>query len=187
MDKTLSFRSSRDLELWLEENHSKSDGIWLKIYKKGFNSNALKSTDVLDPLLCYGWITGQAKKGTDEYALWWICPRRKKSMWSAINRTHAERLIRQRRIKPSGMKEIEDAKKDGRWNLAYPPQRTATLPDDFLKKVNRNKKAREFLKTLNRANTYAIIFRLRNTKDEKKRSEKIDKIIEMLEKGKTFH
>ena len=90
-------------------------------------------------------------------------------------------------MKPSGMKEIEDAKEDGRWDLAYPPQRTATLPEDFLKKVNRNKKAREFLKTLNRANTYAIIFRLRNTKDEKKRSEKIDKIIEMLEKGKTFH
>ncbi len=62
MDNTLSFRSSRDLEIWLGENHSKSDGIWLKIYKKGFNSNALRSTDVLDPLLCYGWITGQAKK-----------------------------------------------------------------------------------------------------------------------------
>ncbi len=90
-------------------------------------------------------------------------------------------------MKSSGMKEIEEAKKDGRWNAAYPPQRTATLPADFLNKVNRNKKAKAFLKTLNRVNTYAIIFRLHNTRDKKKRTEKIDKIIKMLEEGKVFH
>ncbi len=109
MDNVLLFKSSRDLEIWLEENYSKSNGIWLKIYKRGINSNALKSTEVLDPLLCYGWITGQAKKGTDEYALWWICPRRKGSIWSEVNKNHAERLINEGKMKSSGMnKPIDD-------------------------------------------------------------------------------
>lgn len=187
MDNALSFKSSEDLEAWLEKNHNESNGTWLKVYKKGFASNALRSTDVLDPLLCYGWITGPAKKGTKGYVLWWICPRRKKSLWSEINKSHAERLIRNGKMKPSGMKEVEEAKKDGRWKRAYAPQSTAKLPADFLKRVNGNKQAKDFLKTLNRVNTYAIIFRLHNTKDEKKRAEKIDKIIKMLERGQAFH
>ncbi len=186
MEETLLFGSSEDFETWLKENHDRSSGVWLKVYKKGFNFNALRSTGILDSLLCYGWITGPAKKGTEEYTLWWICPRRKKSIWSEVNKNHAERLIREGRMKPSGMKEVEAAKEDGRWDLAYQPQSTATLPDDFLKIVSKNKKARDFLKTLNRANTYAIIFRLHNTREEK-RAGKIERIVKMLEDGKTFH
>ena len=187
MEETRTFKSAKEFESWLGKNHSSSNGIWLRIYKKNAGANALKSTEVLDPLLCYGWITGQAKRGTDRFVLWWVCPRRKKSLWSEVNKNHAERLIKERRMKPSGMKEVEEAKKDGRWASAYPPQRTATVPVDFLNKVNRNKKARSFLKTLSRVNTYAIIFRLHNTKDKKRRLEKMKKIIKMLEEGKVFH
>ncbi len=186
MEGMLSFKSSNNIGIWLEKNHGKSNGVWLKIYKKGFNSNALRGTEVPDQLLCYGRITGQARKGTEEYVLWWICPRRKKSIWSEVNRVHAERLIREGRMKPSGMKEVEAAKDDGRWNLAYPPPSIATLPADFLKKVGKNRKARAFLKTPNRANTRAIIFRF-STATDKRRAETIGGIIKMLEKGKAFH
>jgi uncharacterized protein YdeI (YjbR/CyaY-like superfamily) len=187
MERVHAFNSANEWESWLSKNHSRSDGIWLRIYKKSAGANALKSTEVLDPLLCYGWITGQARRGTDKFVLWWVCPRRKNSLWSEVNKSHVERLIKEGRMKPSGMREVEEAKKDGRWDKAYPPQRTATLPSDFMKKVSRNKRARAFLKTLNRANTYAIIFRLHNTRDRKKRLEKMDKIIKMLEDGKAFH
>ena len=85
------------------------------------------------------------------------------------------------------MVEIEVAKTDGRWEKAYHPQSTATLPKDFLRKISRNKKAKAFLKTLNKSNTYAIIFRIETTHDAKKRKAKIDSIIRMLEEGKTFH
>ncbi len=187
MDEVLSFKTSKAFERWLSKNYYRSKGFWLRVYKKGFGTNALKSTKVLDPLLCYGWITGQAKRGDEESVLWWVCPRRKNSLWSEVNKNHAERLINEGKMKSSGMKEVEEAKKDGRWDAAYPSQRTATLPIDFLNKIKKNKKAKAFLKTLNRANTYAIIFRLNNTKDKNKRIEKMEKIIKMLEEGKVFH
>lgn len=187
MEDVLSFKSPQDFQRWLSINHEKSNGVWLRLYKEGFGANALRGTEVLDPLLCYGWITGQARRGDEKSVLWWVCPRRKHSLWSEVNKNHAERLIREGKMKPNGMREVEEAKKDGRWNAAYPSQKTATLPVDFLEMVNKNKKANAFLKTLDRANTYAIIFRLHNAIDRGKRMEKIEKIIKMLEEGKMFH
>ncbi|MGA2666099.1 MAG: YdeI/OmpD-associated family protein [Nitrososphaerales archaeon] len=187
MEGELALRSQSELERWLEENHDRSDGVWLKAYKKGFGSNALRGTEVLDPLLCYGWITGQARKGTEEYALWWVCPRRRNSLWSKVNVGHAERLIREGRMKPSGLREVEAAREDGRWDAAYPPQRDAALPADFMRMVNRSRKAREFLEGLNRSEVYAIVFRLHNAKDTKRRQEKMVRIVDMLENGETFH
>jgi uncharacterized protein YdeI (YjbR/CyaY-like superfamily) len=187
MEAALAFKSQRDFERWLEKNHDKSEGVWLRICKKGFGSNVLRGTEVLDPLLSYGWITGRARKGTKEYVLWWVCPRRKNSLWSKVNVSHAERLIAEGRMKPSGLKAVEDAKRNGRWESAYPPQREAVLPADFTSMVNRNRKAQEFLKGLNKSDVYAIIFRLHNAKDPERRQEKMMKIVKMLEDGKTFH
>jgi uncharacterized protein YdeI (YjbR/CyaY-like superfamily) len=187
MEAGLLFRSQGDLGRWLEKNHDKSEGVWLRIHKKGFGSDVLRGTEVLDPLLSHGWITGPVRKGTNEYVLWWVCPRRKNSLWSKVNVSHAERLISEGKMKPSGLKEVEEAKKDGRWDAAYPPQRDAVLPADFLRMVDTNRKAQEFLKELNRSSVYAIIFRLHNTKDSKRRQEKMVKIVKMLEDGKTFH
>jgi uncharacterized protein YdeI (YjbR/CyaY-like superfamily) len=187
VEKVLSFRSQRGLEHWLSKNHESSKGVWLKVYKKGFGSNVLRGAEVLDPLLNYGWITGQARKGSRGYVLWWVCPRRKNSLWSKVNVSHSERLIKDGRMKPSGLREVKEARRDGRWDSAYPPQRTAVLPPDFVEKVDRNRRAKMFLKTLNRSDTCAIIFRLHNTKDPKKREEKMDRIVEMLERGETFH
>ena len=181
------FRSASELEAWLEKNHLKSDGIWLKAYKRSYTSNALKSTEIIDALLCYGWITGQARKGTDEYTLWWICPRRKGSLWSKVNKAHAERLIKEKRMRPSGMLEVESARADGRWERAYIPQSSASLPKDFLNAVSRNRKANAFLKTLNKSNVYSIVFRLETATTKEKRKAKISSIIKMLEEGRKFH
>ena len=182
-----AFKSAKEWETWLEKNHSKSSGIWMRMYRKDSGVVSIKGPEALDLALCYGWITGQARPNDRLSALWRFCPRRPKSMWSKINTMHAERLIKEGRMKPRGLAEIEAAKADGRWHRAYSPPSTASLPADFIRKVNKNKKAKAFLKTLNRPNTYAIIFRLETAKDEAKRREKMDSIIAMLESGKKFH
>lgn len=97
MDNVLSFKSTKRFENWLERNHSQSNGIWMRMYKKHSGIRGITAQDALDAALCYGWITGQARKGTDRYALWWFCPRRKRSLWSKINTGHAKRLIREGR------------------------------------------------------------------------------------------
>ncbi len=185
--KIIGFKSAEQWGAWLSKNHSKSSGIWMRRYKKDSHRPSVTGSDALDIALCYGWITGQAKPYDKISILWYFCPRRPRSLWSKINTVHAERLIRAGRMKPGGMKEIEEAKADGRWERAYEPQKTATLPPDFLEKINKNKKAKAFLKTLNRSNVYAIIFRLHTIRDGKRRMEKTDSIIAMLARGEEFH
>ncbi len=178
----MEFRTSASFERWLGKNHSKSDGIWLRLSKKG--GNMIKGSDALDALLCYGWITGQARKGDDETVMWWVCPRRKRSLWSRLNKERAERLIREGKMRPPGLKEIEDAKEDGRWARAYSPQSTARAPADFLKELRKDKDALDFYGKLDRANRYAIIFRLANSR---RREEKIASIVRMLKEKRKFH
>ena len=187
MDKIIEFKSARQWESWLSRNNSRSNGLWLRLRKKNSKMPSIKGPEALDVALCYGWITGQARPYDNISCLQWYCPRRPKSLWSKINIQHTERLIREGRMKPPGMSQIDAAKADGRWERAYSPQSTATLPADFMRKVNKNRKAKASLATLNRSNTYAIIFRLETARDRKKRKEKMDSIIAMLERGRKFH
>ena len=187
MDDVIEFELAEEWEAWLAKNHSTSNGIWVRMFKKNSGHIFMKGPEALEVALCYGWITGQARPYDDISVLWRFTPRRPKSMWSKINTQIAERLIREGRMKPAGFKQIEEAKKDGRWARAYSPQRTARLPKDFMNELNENRKAQAFFKTLNRSNTYAIIFRIENTKDKERRKAKITSIVKMLAKRKKFH
>jgi uncharacterized protein YdeI (YjbR/CyaY-like superfamily) len=185
--KIVSFKSAHEWERWLAKNHAASQGIWLKIYKKDSQTLSVNYPDALDGALCYGWIDGQKAAFDDKAWLQKIGPRRLKSVWSRINVGHAERLIKAGRMKPAGLEKIESAKKDGRWSKAYHPQSTATLPVDFLREVNKNGKAKVFLKTLNRVNVYAIIYRLQTAKKPETRQKRISQFVEMLSKGEKLH
>jgi uncharacterized protein YdeI (YjbR/CyaY-like superfamily) len=171
----------------LAKNYSKSTGIWVRFFKKASDISSISTSDALDVALCYGWITGQAKPYDEKSWLGRFVPRRPKSIWSKINTKHAERLIREGRMKPAGLRQIEKAKKDGRWDRAYSPPSTAKLPDDFIKALQKNKEAEAFFKTLDRANIYSVVFRLENAKTEVLRREKIRLIIKMFEKGEKFY
>lgn len=186
MEKKVRFSSAQDFEKWLAKNHSTSTGIWLRMYRKGSTVKSVKGPEALDIALCYGWITGQASSDSIS-TLWRVCPRRPKSIWSKLNTQHAERLIKEGRMKPPGFAQIEAAKKDGRWGRAYHPQSTAKMPRDFMIALNRNSAARAFFDTLNRQNKYAIIFRLHNTVDRERRKRKIAQFVGMLAERKVFH
>src|SRR5262249_55528174 len=153
----IAFASAREFASWLKANHAVSSGIWLEIAKKGAGGRASVTYDeALDVALSYGWIDGQ-KRSKDEGA--WLqrfAPRGSRSLWSKRNRERAERLIESRKMKASGLREIEQAKRDGRWEAAYDSPSKAEIPDDFLRALAKNKKAKTFFDTLNKANRYAI-------------------------------
>ncbi len=147
----------------------------------------MNTSQALDVALCYGWITGKAKPYDEKSWLNKFVPRRPRSIWSKINTQHAERLIREGRMKSAGLEEIERAKRDGRWDRAYAPPSLAKLPDDFVKELRKNRKAETFFRTLNKANVYAVVFRLENATSNEKRKAKIKQIIKMFERGEKFH
>jgi len=184
---TVAFKTAKTFEKWLEKNYENSNGLWLKIFKKDSGEKTISYAEALDVALCYGWIDSQ-KKAFDEQA--WLqkfCPRRPKSIWSKINIGHVERLISEGRMRSAGLKAIEKAKEDGRWEKAYDSPKQMTIPDDFLKELSKNKKAAAFFKSLNKTNLFSIGFRLQTAKKQETRDKRMTEIINMLAKGEKYH
>lgn len=184
---TQSFKSAGDFRKWLAKNHTKQEGIWVRHFKRNSGKVTVTYAQALDEALCYGWIDAQKKAFDESSWLQRYCPRRAKSKWSKINKDHALRLIKTKKMAAPGLKAIAAAKKDGRWAEAYDSPSNASLPDDFARALKANSKANAFFKTLNRANVYSIQYRLQTSKKPETRQEWIDRIIKMLENGEKFH
>ena len=181
------FATQKAFRKWLDENHDKSDGIWLRIGKKDSGLRSVTYQEALDVLLCYGWIDGLKLPENEESWLQRIVPRRPKSIWSKINREKALGLIEKGHMHPAGIAEIERARSDGRWESAYDSPSNATMDPEFEKRLDDNPKARAFFETLSRTNRYAILWRIQTAKKPETRRARIDACIEMLENQKKFH
>jgi uncharacterized protein YdeI (YjbR/CyaY-like superfamily) len=187
MPRPRSFRSSREFRTWLAKEHARAPGLLLRIYKKDSGIPSVTYAEALDQALCFGWIDGQKLPFDANSWLQKLTPRRAKSGWSKMNVAHVERLIREGQMTPAGLKEVEAAKADGRWAAAYDSSATATVPPEFIKELARNAKARQFYATLNKANLYAIAYRLQTAKRPETKIQRIKLIIDMLGRGEKFH
>jgi len=144
-------------------------------------------SEALDVALCFGWIDGQVKKFDDISYIQKFTPRRAKSMWSKRNREHVARLEKEGRIQPAGIREVEAAKRDGRWESAYDSPGNMEIPQEFINELSKNQKALAFFSTLNKTNLFVIGWRLQTAKTPETKEKRILSIIDMLEKGKKFH
>jgi len=183
----LPFANKKTWADWLAQQHDKSAGVWLKIAKKDVGIPSVTYEEALDVALCYGWIDGQKKGLDNQYWLQKFTPRGLKSIWSKINTEKAERLIASGEMQPAGLRAIEAAKQDGRWEAAYEGQKRISVPEDFQAALDKNKKAKAFFATLNSVNRYAILFRIHNAKKPETRAKKIQQFVEMLERGEKIY
>ena len=94
---------------------------------------------------------------------------------------------RERHDEPAGLREVERAKADGRWEAAYESPKTATVPEDFRRKLEKNRGASEFFATLDSQNRYAILYRIENAKRPETRARRIEKYVAMLHEGKKLY
>ena len=183
----ISFETQQDWEAWLKEHHTDTRGIWLKIAKKETGILSLSYSEALESALCYGWIDGQKASFDDKYWLQKFTPRRLKSVWSKVNCDKAIALIKEGRMQPAGLRQVELAKADGRWDMAYESQGKITIPDDFQSELDKNQRAKDFFGTLNSVNRYAILHRIQTAKKAETRSARIKKFIEMLAKNERIY
>ena len=185
--ETLTFATQKAWREWLQENQTLEAGVWLRMYKKGSGIESINYAEALDEALCVGWIDGQ-KRSFDETS--WVqrfVPRRPRSTWSKVNRQHVQRLIDEGRMQEAGLREVEKAKTDGRWEAAYDSASTSVPPDDFLQALAQNAAAREFFERLDRQNVYAILYRIQTAKKPETRERRIATLVEMLAKGEKLH
>lgn len=182
-----SFPSQGAWEAWLAENHEDSAGVWLKIAKKGAGAETVSYPEAVEIALCFGWIDGQKGALDETYWVQRFTPRKPRSRWSKINREKADELIAAGRMRPAGLREVDKAKSDGRWDAAYHGQRTMTVPPDLELALASNDAARAFFATLNSANRYAILYRIQDAKRPETRARRIEKFVALLAEGKTLN
>ncbi len=183
----LAFPSGAAWEAWLAGEHSRSAGVWLKIAKKGSPEPSVSYSEALDIALCFGWIDGQ-KRPLDEF--FWLqrfTPRKRGSRWSRINTEKAAGLIAAGRMRPAGLREVEQARADGRWEAAYAGQRAVTVPDDLRQALAESPEAAVFFETISSINRYAILYRIGTVKRPETRARKIAQYVQMLAEHKTLH
>lgn len=183
----ISFKSPSLFRKWLVKNHATHSGFWLRIFKKNSDEKSISYQEALEEALCFGWIDGQKVRYDENSWLQKFSPRSSRSVWSKRNIKIIQDLTEQKRMHSFGLEQVAKAKADGRWDRAYESQKNAQIPEDFLVRLKKNKKAYAFFITLNKANRYSIFWRLHTAKKSETRERRIVTIIEMLSKGQKFH
>lgn len=189
MPDELSIQHFEDQKAWEEWLIANADGkgIWLQIAKKDSGIASVNYAQALEVALCHGWIDGQ-KRGYDErFFLQRFTPRRPRSLWSKINIGHVERLIDAGRMQSGGLREVEAAKADGRWEAAYRSFSDMEVPAELAAALKKNKKAKAFFDQLDRTNRYSFCWRVHTAKKAETRVARAEKFVEMLAKGEKIH
>lgn len=181
-DEIISFETPVKWRQWLADHLDQQEGIWLRMFKKNSGVASINYAQALDEALCYGWIDGSVQKMDEQSWLQRFTPRRARSKWSMKNTKNVQRLIAEGRIEPAGLREVEAAKQDGRWDEAYEGPNKGKVPEDFLNELKRHPRAWAFYQTLNKTNTYAIYYRLHTAKKPETRENRKKMIIAMLDK-----
>jgi len=170
-------------EAWLAQHHARSEGVWLRIAKKGGGKASVTLSEALDSVLCYGWIDSQRKGYDQTYYLQRYSPRRPKSPWSRLNVERAAVLIAAGRMQPAGWVEIEAAQGDGRWDAAYESQRNVRMPPDLVAALAQNARAQQAFDRLDKSGQYAVMLPILKASTADRRAARLHKAITQLEAG----
>ncbi len=182
-EPVIAFADAAGFAEWIAAHHASCDGVWLRIAKKASGLASITYHEALDEALAWGWIDGIRRSFDDATFVQRFTPRRAKSVWSQINREKVAVLVEAGRMREPGMREVERAKADGRWDAAYAPQRNLEPPDDLRAALAKNKKASASFETLNAVNRYAVIRRVLMAKKPETRERKIREFVAMLARG----
>jgi uncharacterized protein YdeI (YjbR/CyaY-like superfamily) len=184
-DKVREFADGQAFYDWLAAHHASDDEVWIRIFKKGSGRPTISAAEAIDVVLCWGWIDAIRKSWDDVSFVQRYTHRGRKSAWSDINKANVARLVEEGRMTEHGLKHVELAKADGRWDASY--RTTMDPPADLLAAIEASPGAMEFYRTLSAQNRFALIFRVINLKTPSARARKIASFVAMLEKGETLH
>lgn len=185
--KVREFQDADSFYRWLAENRGEADEVWIKIHKVKSGLKSITPTEAIDVVLCWGWIDG-TRKALDETSFFQrYSPRNPKGTWSKINVDNVARLIAEGRMTEHGLKEVDAAKADGRWDRAYASGKALKIPDDLQSAIDAEPRASEMLSKLNEQNRFALAFRMHRIKTEAGRAKRIAAFVDMLKRGETIY
>ncbi|MBC9713999.1 YdeI/OmpD-associated family protein [Streptomyces sp. TRM66268-LWL] len=175
------------LEAWLDEHHEARTVLWVKMAKKHTGIPSITWEELVEQVLCFGWIDGQRRGFDDTYFVQKVTPRRARSLWSEVNVGKAQALIDAGRMRPRGLAEVEAARTDGRWDAAYASPKNAAAPPDLVAALDANPAARAFYETLGKSDQYAVYFRLVTARTEKTRLARLERFVTSMAEGRKIN
>jgi uncharacterized protein YdeI (YjbR/CyaY-like superfamily) len=181
------FASRAAWQTWLAANHERSPGVWIEMAKKGSGLASVSYAEAVEVALCYGWIDSQTLTVDEKRYRQRFTPRRARSKWSKNNCAAVERLHADGLLAPAGIREMEAAKRDGRWEAAYASPSAMAVPPDLQARLAKNPRARRAFERLDGRNRYAILYRLHDAKRPETRQRRLEQFVAMLEAGGTIH
>ena len=181
----LAFPDQAAFEAWLETNHETAPGLYVKIAKKGAGEPSLSQAEMVESLLCFGWIDGRVNRLDDTHFLTRVTPRRPTSVWSKRNVEWVGRLLEAGRMRPAGLAAVEAAQADGRWDRAYAGPATITVPDDLAAALAAEPAAQKTFDGLSGTNRYAVLYRVHTAATPQTRAKRIATFVQMLAEGRT--
>ncbi len=185
--KIRAFKDAARFYQWLARHHDTDAEIWIKIHKVDSGLKSITPKEAIDVALCWGWIDGLRKAFDERSFLQRYTPRGRKSIWSQINVDNVARLIKDGRMTAHGLKQVEAAKADGRWDRAYKSGKDMKIPADLLAAIDADAGAKAMLAKLSAQNRFALAFRTHNMKTPAGRKKKIETFVAMLKRGETIY
>jgi uncharacterized protein YdeI (YjbR/CyaY-like superfamily) len=177
-----SFTNRDEWRSWLETNYQDKNEIGLVYFKRDSGIDSVTYDESVEEALCFGWIDGVRKSIDDKKYFIRFTPRKPGSVWSLVNTKRIEQLTAAGKMKPEGLKAVEEAKKSGEWDKAYSLKAGREIPDDFQEALNKSEAAKAYFEKLSNSDKSSYISHV-SIKTPDKRVERIKKIIELLEKN----
>jgi uncharacterized protein YdeI (YjbR/CyaY-like superfamily) len=180
------FKQPADFRRWLKTHHGKETELWVGFYKKDSGKASITWPESVDEALCFGWIDG-LRKSIDaiSYKIRFT-PRKRRSIWSAVNIKRAGELIAQGLMQPAGLKAF-GAREENRSGIYSYEQRSAELPDQYGEKLKKNKAARKFFEAQPASYRKAVTWWVLSAKKEETRLKRLNTLIDDSAHERTIH
>lgn len=175
------FRSRQELHDWLDANHARVETFWLVSYKKHVSDRYVPYGDIVEELLCFGWIDSRTRRVDDERTMLLVGPRKPGSTWSASNKKRAAKLIKNGLMTPAGQMKIDAAKRDGSWRYLDDIE-NLVIPDDLADALQKNLSAKENFESFNDSAKKVILMWIKSAKREDTRSKRVSETVRLAEK-----
>ena len=180
----LAFADQAALEEWLDAEHATAPGLYVRLARKGSGVPSVTYAELVESVLCFGWIDGRSQRLDETSYLQRITPRRARSVWSQKNVAAVEALTAAGRMRPAGLAAVAAARADGRWERAYAGPATITVPDDLAAALAADPAAQQAFAGLDGRNRYAVLHRVATAATPQTRARRVAALVTMLAEGR---
>ena len=168
---------------WLEQHHTRTEGIWLISFKKATGKARFTYDDVVEEALCFGWIDSKGNKLDHERSMLWFAPRKPGTGWSKPNKERIAKLLAEDQMAPAGLAKVEAAQHDGSWN-ALDAIEALEVPPDLAEALTANPPAQQYFEAFPRSVKRGILEWIANAKKAETRAKRINETVRLAAENK---